>query len=216
MKADPEIRSLWQATAVPAPDCPPLAGERRIDVAVIGGGFTGLSAALHLAEAGAKVAVLEAREPGWGASGRNGGMVIPGLKEDPDDLVARHGPEAGEAMVRASAATADLVFGLIERHSIDCDARRAGWIQPAHTAAALPALRRRYEQWAGRGADVAWLSREEIAARLGSDRYHGGWIDRRGGGLQPLSYARGLARAAQAAGAAVHGQSPVTALGREG
>jgi glycine/D-amino acid oxidase-like deaminating enzyme len=90
-------RSLWSATAAePAPPAPPLEGTARADVAIVGGGFTGLSAALHLAEAGTSALVLEAEGPGFGASGRNGGQVIPGLKYDPDELVAMFGPERGE------------------------------------------------------------------------------------------------------------------------
>lgn len=212
---EPELSaSLWAATAAPAIPCPPLEGERRCDVAVVGGGYTGLSAALRLSEGGADAVVLEAREPGWGASGRNGGQVIPGLKHDPDELVALYGERRGQAMLRAAEAAADLVFDLVQKHGIACDAVRAGWIQPAHAADRLPMLRRRCEQWAKRGADVAWLDRQEVAALTGSDWYHGGWLDRRGGSVQPLSYARGLARAARAAGATICGASPVTALAR--
>ena len=206
--------SLWAATAAPAPDTPPLDADGQADVAVVGGGFTGLSAALHLAQGGADVAVLEAGEPGWGASGRNGGQVIPGLKEDPREILARFGTADGEAMVRASGAAADLVFGLIARHNIDCDGRQSGWIQAAHTQKMLGPLARRHRDWAARDANVAWLERDELARRMGDGRYHGGWIDKRGGGLQPLSYARGLARAAQEQGARVHGSSPVRALRR--
>ena len=206
--------SLWARTATPAPETPPLQGDRRTDVAIVGGGFTGLSAALHLAEADIRVTVLEAEAPGWGASGRNGGMVIPGLKYDPDELTARFGPARGERMIQTSAATADLVFALIERHGISCEACRAGWIQPAHTPTALEVLRRRQAQWAERGANVQWLDRTALAERTGTDTYYGGWIDLRGGSIQPLSFARGLAKAAISAGATVCGASPVTALTR--
>ncbi len=208
--------SLWAVTATAAPDTPPLDGDERADVAVVGGGFTGLSAALHLAQGGADVAVLEAAEPGWGASGRNGGQVIPGLKEDPRDILARFGPKDGEAMVRASGAAADLVFDLIARHDIDCDGQQTGWIQAAHSKAMLGDLQKRHQDWAGRDANVAWLERDELSRRMGDGRYYGGWIDQRGGGLQPLSYARGLARAAQKFGARVHGASPVENLLRDG
>ncbi|MEO8488083.1 MAG: FAD-binding oxidoreductase, partial [Betaproteobacteria bacterium] len=92
--------SLWAATACPAPATPPLDGSRHADVAIVGAGFSGLAAALRLAESGASVVVLDAGEPGWGASGRNGGQVIPGLKWDPDELVAMFGTEAGEHLVR--------------------------------------------------------------------------------------------------------------------
>ena len=114
---EPELSdSLWAATAPPAIPTPPLEGERRCDIAIVGGGYTGLSAALRLSEGGADAVVLEAREPGWGASGRNGGQVIPGLKHDPGELVALHGAKRAEAVIRTSEAAADLVFALIAKH----------------------------------------------------------------------------------------------------
>jgi glycine/D-amino acid oxidase-like deaminating enzyme len=216
LQTDSRFNSLWAATAVAPPPAPALDGDCDCDVAIIGAGFTGLSAALHLAEAGFDVRVLDAEQPGWGASGRNGGMVIPGLKDDPDDLIAHYGEATGEAMIRTSGEAADLVFDLIARHGIECDARRMGWIQPAHTASRLPELERRFGQWSARGIDCEWLDSSRIADFVGHDRYHGGWIDRRAGGLQPLSYARGLAVAAAKAGARVHGASPVTDLRRQG
>jgi len=210
--------NLWTATAPPAGPAPPLVGDHEVDVAVVGAGFTGLSTALHLAEAGARVAVLEAGEPGYGASGRNNGQVIPAYsRHNPDDVVVEFGTEAGERLNDWVAGSADLVFGLIERHEIDCDAKRQGWLQPAHRPGRLAAARKKYEQWAARGAPVELLDGAATAALTGSPVYaHGGWLHRGGGHIQPLAYARGLARAAQAAGAAVHGQSPVQAVERDG
>jgi glycine/D-amino acid oxidase-like deaminating enzyme len=208
--------SIWTATAGPAPDCPPLAGERRADVAVVGGGFTGLSAALHLAERGAEVVLLEAVEPGFGASGRNGGQVIPGLKIDPDEMMQRFGPERGARLAELAGGAADLVFDLVKRHGIECDARQGGWIKAAHAPGALRHVEATARQWARLGAPVELLDRRAVAEHLGTGAYVGGLLDRRGGGLNPLGYARGLARAAQRAGAAVHGQSPVLGARREG
>ncbi|MGF1610583.1 MAG: NAD(P)/FAD-dependent oxidoreductase, partial [Kiloniellales bacterium] len=190
-------KSLWAATARPAPDAPPLQGERRAEVAVVGAGFTGLSATLHLAESGADVVLLEAAEPGWGASGRNGGQVIPGFKLDPDELVARFGPECGERLAAFAGGTADLVFELIARHGIDCAAERSGWIQAVHAPARMILAERRVAQWSKRGVHAEVISAERIAQLTGTERYSGGWIDGRGGVLQPLGYARGLAEAAQ-------------------
>src|SRR5258706_15510733 len=116
--------SLWAASARPAPETPPLAASRKADVAIVGAGYSGLAAALQLAEAGVSVIVLEAGEPGWGASGRNGGQVIPGLKPDPDEGVAMFGAEAGERLVRVAGDAPETLFALIERHQIDCDAPR--------------------------------------------------------------------------------------------
>ena len=212
-RLDPNLPpSLWAATATPPVEAPPLAEERRAEVCVVGGGFTGLSAALHLAEAGAETVLLEAAEPGWGASGRNGGQVIPGLKIDPEEIVARFGPERGERLADLAGRTPDLVFELIEKHGIDCEAERCGWIQAAHGKAALQQVEARADQWSARGAEVMALSPEAVTRLTGAKGYAGGLLDQRGGRLQPLSYARGLARAAQAAGAAIHGGSPATAL----
>jgi glycine/D-amino acid oxidase-like deaminating enzyme len=209
-------RSLWAATGGRAPDTPPLEGERSCEVAVVGGGYTGLSAALHLAEAGAQVTLLEAVEPGWGASGRNGGQVIPGLKFDPDELEQRFGRRRGAELVAFAGGAADFTFALIERLGIACDARQCGWIQAAHGEAALRVTARRAEQWRARGAEVDILDAAAIEKETGSRLYRGGWIDRRGGQLHPLRYARGLAAAAQRAGAVLHGGSPVTGWKREG
>ena len=206
--------SLWVATAAPASVTPPLDGDQQADVAIVGGGFTGLSSALHLAEQGTDVVVLEAGEPGWGASGRNGGQVIPGLKEDPSKILLRFGPKLGEKIIKSAGHAADLVFNLIKQYEMDCEFQQNGWIQAAHTKKMLPMLRRRYDDWATRDANVAWMERDELAQRMGDDRYHGGWIDKRGGSVQPLSYARGLAKTAQMRGARVHGGSPVTSLNR--
>ena len=208
--------SLWAATATPGLMFPQLAGTARAKVAIVGGGYTGLSAALHLAERGTDVVLVEASEPGWGASGRNGGQVIPGLKYDPDTLEEMFGPDLGPRMVRTVGGTADLVFDLIRRHGIACDAVQTGWIQPSHSAAGLAAAETRARQWQRRGADVEVLGRENVAALVGSSAYRGGWIDRRGGSVQPLSYARGLAAAAARAGARIHARTNARALQRDG
>jgi len=121
--------SLWAATAPPPPVLPVLRGPVEADVAIVGAGFTGLSTALHLAEAapGLTTIVLEAEEPGFGASGRNNGQVIPTLtRPDPDDLVARLGPERGERFVALVRDSAAFTFALIRRLGIDCEAVQAG------------------------------------------------------------------------------------------
>ena len=204
--------SVWTEAAEPAPETRLLEGDRRADVAVIGAGYTGLSAALHLAERGADVVAMDSAEPGWGASGRNGGQIIPGLKHDPDELERQFGETTGRRMWQIAGAAADTVFELIARHKIACHAQPCGWIAAAPHAAALESLRARTEQWRRRGAPVELLDRGRIEALTGTTAYVGGMLDRRAGALHPLSYARGLARAAQRSGASLHGRSAARRL----
>ncbi|MFS3136782.1 NAD(P)/FAD-dependent oxidoreductase [Gluconacetobacter sacchari] len=208
--------SLYADTARPAVPTPELRGETRVGTVLIGGGFTALSAALHLAEAGHAVAVLEAAEPGWGASGRNGGQVNPGLKALPSEVARHFGPERGARLAAAAWNAPDLVFDLIARHGIDCAAARGGTLRAATAASQLPALRRLAEECAARGGDVAWLDAAQIAARTGTSRYRAALLDRRGGQVNPLALARGLARAAIAHGAAIHGGSRALSVRRAG
>ena len=211
--------SLWAATATPASVGSPLDGGSTADIAVVGAGYTGLSAALHLARAGRKVVVLEASEPGWGASGRNGGQIIAGLKHDPEKLNKALGEHLGSRVTQEFGASADLVFSLIDRYGIDCNAQRSGWIQGAHGKKAFEEMvAPRCRQWAAQGVDARLLDQAEMSALVGSreDAYHGGWLDPRGGVLQPLSYARGLAKAAIQEGAELYPRSPVQALRRDG
>ncbi|MCA0996719.1 NAD(P)/FAD-dependent oxidoreductase [Alloyangia pacifica] len=206
------FQSLWAATAPDAPKLPALTESRRTDVLVIGGGLQGLSTALHLAEAGVGVVLLEAGEPGHGASGRNGGQVIPGLKDDPETLDRLWGPQATEF----AGATADVLFALVDRLGLDCDAQRAGWIQAGSKQVHLPGLRARMTQWQARGAPVEWLDGAAMAQATGAHGFQGGWIDRRAGKVHPLKLVHGLIGAARAAGAEVFAKTPVTTLERVG
>ena len=214
-------KSLWAATAPPPPATVALAGGAHCDVAVVGAGFTGLSAALHLAEAGIACTVLEAAEIGFGASGRNNGQVIPNLSRmDPDAIVAATprelgGAEKGEAFVALVRDSASLVFDLIRRHGIAAEAVQNGWIQPAHRPSRMKLVELRVRQWGSRGAPVRVLSKAEVAGLAGSDSWEGGWENRSGGRINPLGYARGLAAAAIKAGATIHTRSPVTRITRE-
>lgn len=208
--------SLWTATAAPSPDRPALLGQAEADTVIVGGGFTGLSAALQLAEAGQTVIVLEAETPGWGASGRNGGQVNPGLKPNPDDLVARFGEDLGRRMAVRWGNGGPLLFGLVEKHAIQCDAAPVGFLRSATSEKTLAGLRAIARQWRRFGADYDDVSRREMADMVGADAYIGGVIDRRGGNIHPLNYALGLARAAEKAGAMIHGHSRATGFGSTG
>lgn len=204
----------WNESEEPPCGFAPHTGQSEVDVAIVGGGITGVSAALHLAEAGLRVALFEARHIGFGASGRNGGQVIPGLKYDPEDLVAKYGPDRGGRLAEMAGGAADLTFDLIARHGIRCNPVRGGWIQAAHSPHALEAVTTRARQWQARGVPVEILSRDEVAARTGTANQFGGWRDPRAGAIQPLDYTRGLARAAARAGAMLYEQSPVRELVR--
>ena len=212
----PLPRSLYAETARPPIETPPLDGDRRVGIAVIGGGFTGLSAALHLAEQSADVAVLEAQEPGWGASGRNGGQVNPGLKHDPDQVEADFGPDLGGRMVALSGDAPNLVFELIRRHQIVCAALQSGTLRAAYHRRGADSVRRSAEQGARRDMQVMLLDRARTEAATGSRRYLCAMLDRRGGQVNPLGFARGLAQAAHQAGAAVHGGTPAIRVQRQG
>jgi glycine/D-amino acid oxidase-like deaminating enzyme len=207
-------RSLWADISIARSASRELEGDVAADVAVIGAGFAGCAAALTLAEAGVSVVVLDAAEPGWGASGRNNGQVIPGLKFDPDEIERRFGAERGGELVRWSGTAPDLVFDLIEKHGIACAPVRKGWTQPAYTTRGVSMIASRCEQWARRGAPVEMLRPEYLAAILGTPAYVAGWIDSRGGTINPLSYARGLAAAATQAGARLYSASPALSLER--
>lgn len=208
------VPSFWATISPDAPDMPPLLGEARADVVVIGGGILGLSAALHLAEAGASVRVLEAETAGFGASGRNTGFVVPAFKATigPDDVRAQIGADRAERLVDLVGGSGRHLFDLVRRHAIDCAADETGWMQPAHTEAVARVLEVRAREWTQRGYDVRLLDRSQTAARLGTDGYPAALMVPSGGQVNPLAYARGLARAAIKAGAHVHAATRVIGL----
>ena len=209
MQGDRLTHGLWEASAPAAPAAAPLRGRVEVDVAVIGAGFTGLSAALHLAEGGRSVAVLEAAEIGFGASGRNVGLVNAGMWVLPELLPQRLGATHGARLLRLLGDAPSLVFELVARHGMDCEAVRNGTLHCAVGASGLAGLRTRAGQWQRLGAPVRLLDASETAARVGTTAYAGALLDARAGSIQPLAYVRGLARAALAAGAALHGGSAV-------
>lgn len=206
--------SLWTATAGVGGKFPKLSEDLTVDVAVIGGGFLGLSTALHLAEKSRDVALIEANTPGWGASGRNGGQVIPGLKYDPDEIEKMFGAQLGPNIVETVGGAADYLFDLVRRHNIKCDANQSGWIQAVHSQKSLKKPMDRAQQWLSRGANIEVLDASQIAALTGSNAHVGGWIDKRGGSVQPLALVQGLAKTASAAGARIFSGTPGIAIER--
>ncbi len=206
--------ATWYHATTPAPPAfPPLDGDVRADVCIVGAGLTGLGAALALAGRGVRVVMLEAASVGLGASGRNGGQVHSGQRRDQFWLESRLGRDDAMALWRmAEDAKADL-HRLMAAHGIDCH-WRPGLIEAEHKPRHVEAARLHVEAMGERyGYDgLEFLDREALRALVASPDYHGGAIDRGAGHLDPLKLVRGLARAAAAAGVALHEDTPVTQL----
>lgn len=208
--------SLWDRSAEEPALSSPLDGDVTTELAIVGGGFTGLSTALHAAQCGIACQVLEARQIGYGGSGRNVGLVNAGLWLPPQDVRRRLGEERGATLVKALGEAPGYVQSLIERHQIRCEATRTGTIHAAHSPRGYADLARRAEEWRRLGAPVDLLSRERAAELIGSDRFHGGLVDHRAGTINPMGYVRGLARAAQGAGAKIATGVTAQKLRRDG
>jgi glycine/D-amino acid oxidase-like deaminating enzyme len=205
---------LWAETA-PLPRFPTSPLPRSTDVAIVGGGYTGLSAARTLARLGANVTLLEQHTLGWGASGRNGGFVLPGYKPEMEELDRRLGSQRAARMFQLSLEAMRFLEQLITDEAIACDFTHSG----AVTLAAKPGHLRGLEE-SGRfmrerlGYETELLGPSELRREIDSARYHGGLVDPGGCALQPAKYVRGLAVAAQRAGARLMEQTSVTRLGR--
>jgi glycine/D-amino acid oxidase-like deaminating enzyme len=206
--------SLWAAVTPPGPELPKLVGAAEADAIVIGAGFTGLSAGLHLREAGVDVAIIEAMAPGWGASGRNNGQVIPTLsRPDPEDIVARHGA-VGERFVALLRDSASTLFDLARRYQIEAEQEQSGWVQPVHSPGRIRIAERRVRQWSNFGAPVELLSRDRTRAMLGSDAWFGGFWNKTGGHINPLALSRGLARVVVEREGRIYARSPAISFER--
>lgn len=209
-------RSYWGDTvASPAVESPPL--KSRVEVIVIGGGITGLCAARALAKRGVDVAVLESQTIGWGASSRNGGMVLTGLKLGARTLLERFDRDLARRLFKASVDAVDVVERLVAAENIDCHFTRCGHLSLASKAAhyshfesAAPVLEREFAH------TVRLVPRKGLRDEIGSDIYHGGVVDPASAGINPAQYVAGLARAAHAAGAMLHEKTLVNAIAREG
>lgn len=205
--------SYYAASANPFPAQPQLRSDVQADVVVIGGGYAGLSAALHAAEAGFSVVLLEARQIGWGASGRNGGQMIPGLRWSAVDLAEKFGEDRARKLLGIANTAGDLVRSRIARHGIACDLRDGHFLaaaKPAH----LEDMRRELALLQRLlGYDSARIvERGEVGRYVASETYHGGYFDAAGGHLHPLNYALGLAGAALAAGVRIFEHSAAVSL----
>lgn len=212
----PLPRSLYADTSRPLTPVPELEGECMASVVVIGGGFTGLSAALHLAELGIDSVVLEANQPGWGASGRNGGQVNAGFYLDPAQVLTDFGPDMGQRMLTITSEAPNLVFDVVRRYDIDCEAVQTGTLRLAFNKTMLEGSRSTFAQLQRTGSPATWVERDEAIRLTGSNRYLGGIRFPQCGKLNPLGYARGLADAAVKAGARLFAASPARLLSRHG
>ena len=209
------VISLWDQTAQERP-FESVTLPATVDLAIVGGGYTGLSTSLHAAEAGLSAHVIEAHDIGHGGSGRNVGLVNAGVWMPPSAVLAVLGPYRGPRFLRRFADGPAMVFDLIERHQIRCEATRTGTIHAAHAPAGLRDLSARWRDWAQMGEPVDLLDADAMAQKLGSRRYMGGLLDHRAGTVNPMGYARGLARAARAAGAGISTGVRVTGLEQTG
>lgn len=207
--------SYYAATAKGFIDFPTLESDARADVCIIGGGYTGLSAALHLSERGYSVVLIDANKVGWGASGRNGGQLHSAQRREQSTLEKWFGKKHAHQLFDLGEEAKALVKGLISKHDIDCDWQE-GLIHAIHKrrylddmAREIDLLRRDYGV-----NDVTTLSRDDIAAALGTNAYFGGWREQSAGHLHPLNYALGLARAAHFAGARIYENTPALSVSK--
>jgi glycine/D-amino acid oxidase-like deaminating enzyme len=207
--------NYWLTTTdFPKTESRPL--PARVDVAIIGAGFTGLSGARTLAKRGAKVAVLESETIGWGASSRNGGMVLTGMKLGVNQLISMYGRELARRMYAASLETIDCVEQIVREEAIDCDFSRCGHLEVACKLKHFGDYARQAEVTAREfNHHLRVVQKHELSAEIGSNIYYGGMVDEVSAGLNPARYVAGLARAAMKAGAEIFERTRVEGLQRE-
>ena len=209
--------SLWSETASAGASYAPLSEDAEVDVTVIGAGFTGLRAALHLAEAGSRVVVLDAGDVAFGASGRNGGQVNPMLPfNTPKQLKKLLGGTYFERLTETALNSADELFDLIKTYQIDCQARQNGRLRVCHSPRALAQAKEGVAAWNSFGAGMEVVEGEDVARLSGSRAYRSGVVTPKGGAVQPMSLAQGLAKAASQRGVGIHGKSAVRSLRQDG
>jgi glycine/D-amino acid oxidase-like deaminating enzyme len=207
----------WLDTSPQGPDRSATEVGGDVDVAVVGAGLTGLSAALHLARKGAKVAVLERETVAWGASGRNGGMATPGLSLGFRDAIARYGFPTASTLYLTYYDAIDSIEKLVGEEGIDCDFARTGKLNLAAKPAHMEGLRKTHDVLAERlGYETTLVPKSELRSEIGSDYYHGAMIDPKGAGLHVGKFTRGLAESAARIGAQIHEKAPVTEVRRLG
>ena len=203
--------NLWEQSSKENIGFEPLQDSIVSDLAIIGGGYTGCSAALSAAESGLSVTLID-KKIGFGGSGRNVGLVNSGLWLPPKKVENMLGKEAGIKLNQSLSSAPDLVFNLIDKYNIDCNANRSGTLHCAHSRKGFKDIQNRYQQLTERGAELDLLGPEEAWKRIGSSKFHGALLNKKAGTINPLSYCQGLARAAKSRGAMIFESSLATQI----
>jgi glycine/D-amino acid oxidase-like deaminating enzyme len=211
-------KSLWYATAGAGPTCPKLESDQSADIVIVGAGYTGLSSAYQLARRGVDVAILEAGEPGWGASGRNNGGIVPDFAfATADKVSSAHDADQAKRIIDLVDRSAEMLETLVEGIGGECDLRLEGFLDLVHDPERTDFLRARYDSLESRGHSVRWLSGEESTTLSGSPEYsHGGYLLDRSGHVHPLKLARALAKAIISEGGRIFSHSPALGIERDG
>ena len=206
------MKNLWDNTSKEKGLFPDTTESQNVDLLIVGGGFTGCSAALEAAKQGAKVVLLECESVGFGGSGRNVGLVNAGLWLPPKKIISILGKKQGEALISSLGSAPDLVFSIIDKNKIACEPKRNGTLHCAHSEKGLEYLFERLKQGHQYGEPLALIDRTETQNKTGSTKFFGSLYDPRAGTIQPLAYCRGLARTAKELGAKIYENSKVTRI----
>ena len=187
--------SLWEETAPELVPLNKLEGEYEADIAIVGAGVAGLSLALHLVQSGIRPVVIEATDPGTDATGKSGGIVASlSYRYSPQEILNQNGQETGQKLISLIGKSGEYMFSLIKEYGLDCDPQAHGFLAPARSGSELARLRLMAKEWQMQGYDIAYIEEEQIRYLTGLGMYRGALLDKSGGGVNPLGYARELAR----------------------